>query len=247
MLRLRQTEAVLFSLVLLSLAPGASAISSLVGYDPSLGTLPGSQGWTFSALSPGPTPQMVGGSLHLGPTGDTEIWTNSSLSFDLNSASDDLQIEATIQVVSSDFALGFGGTTPRAGYEITAGDINGRGFTFFLSEDRIDLMNSGIGPSGASALFDTTDGFHDYRLATSNGTAKLFLDGSPTLLLTLAVGDSGLFSPNQMMFGDGTSAASSETYLSAITFSVIPEPSTALLLGFGLSALAATSRRRSLS
>ena len=222
----------------------ASATASSVRYDPSLGTLPDSQGWTFTSHLPGPAPQVSAGLLHLGPTGDTAAWVNSDLVFDLTSPGTVLVVEATLQVVSSIFTLGFGGTTPRAGYEITMGDTNGRGFTLFLSDDQLDLMNKGMGAASDSAAFDTTDGLHTYRVIASAGNAQVFADGNATPLLSASMGDPGWFDP-YVAFGDGTSAASSETYMAGISFSVIPEPSTALLLGIGLAGLG--MRRRLLT
>ena len=223
---------------------GGVAGASSVTYDPSLGSLPDSQGWTFISHNPGPAPQVSGGLLQLGPTGDTAAWVNSDLVFDLNSSGTALVVEVTLQVVSSSFTLGFGGTTPRAGYEISMGDTNGRGFTLFLSDEQLDLMNTGMGAAPDSAAFDTTDGLHTYRLVASAGIAQVFVDGSATALLTAPMGDPGWYEPNRMAFGDGTSAASSESYMAGISFSSVPEPSTALLLGIGLSALAVRREKR---
>ena len=220
----------------------ASATASSVTYDPLLGTLPDTQGWTFTSHMPGPAPQVSAGLLHLGLTGDTAAWTNSDLVFDLNSPGTVLVVEATLQVVSSSFTLVFGGTTPRAGYLINMGDTNGRGFTLLLSDNQLDLVNAGMGAALDSAVFDTTDGLHTYRLIASAGNAQVFIDGSATPLLSAPVGDPGWFDPNLVAFGDGTSSASSETYMAGISFNVVPEPTTGLLLGLGLLGVAVRRR-----
>ena len=223
---------------------GGSVWASSVTYDPSLGSLPDAQGWTFLSNNPVPVSQVSGGLLHLGPTGDTAAWANSNLAFDLSSPGTLVVLEATLQVVSSSYTLRFGGTTPRAGYEMTMGDVNGRGFTLFLSDHQIDLMNNGIGAASASAAFDTTDGMHTYRIVASAGIAQVFVDGSATPLLTAPMGDPGWWYPNVVAFGDGTSAASSESFMADISFSVVPEPTTALLVGLGLMGLCVRRNRQ---
>ena len=70
--------------------------------------------------------------------------------------------------------------------------------------------------------------------------AALFLG----LLLSLAVGDPGWFPPDTASFGDGTSAASSQTELQRIAFSALPEPSVSLLIAIGLIGLSTANGRR---
>jgi hypothetical protein len=216
----------------------ASANSAV--YDASLGSLPTDQGWSLEGVAT-PIPVVSGGVLLQGPTGDSQSWTKPLTDLDFSAAGPSFVVEADLRVISSGFR---DGAIPRAGYQISAGDNAGRLFTLFLSDERVDLHNAGDGTGGVFSLFTTTDGFHTYRFSVDSGLGSPFVDNASTPLLSLAVGDPGWFPPDTASFGDGTSAASSQTELQRIAFSAVPEPSTSLLVGVGLIGLCTSSRRR---
>ena len=224
-------------LVVLGWSSGASGNSAV--YDASLGSLPTAQGWSLEGVAT-PVPVVSGGVLLQGPTGDSQSWTKPLTDLDFSAAGPSFVVEADLRVISSGFSAG---AIPRAGYQISAGDNAGRLFTLFLSDGRVDLHNAGDGAGGVFSNFTTTDGFHNYRFSIDSGLGRLFVDNASTPLLSLVVGDPGWFPPYTASFGDGTSAASSQTELQHIAFNAVPEPSTALLLGLGLAGMAAGRRR----
>jgi hypothetical protein len=106
-----------------------------------------------------------------------------------------------------------------------------RTFMFKFGQGWVDLMNADFGTKTANAVFlDNTNSFHTYTIAISNNAAKLFVDGSLTPSISLAVGGG---SPGAVKFLWGNHYTSSEGgsfSIDYIRWVNIPEPSAAVLL-----------------
>ena len=87
---------------------------------------------------------------------------------------------------------------------------------------------------------DTTS-FHDYRIEATPGSAtyNFFIDG--VLRASAAPVSLNL---NRIVIGDLTGGANAQAEITEFTFTQVPEPSSALLLGFGAFGLVARRKRK---
>jgi hypothetical protein len=190
---------------------------------------------------------LVGGALHQGPTSYTghQYWFNTNdppIPFDF--ATQSLTLIATVQIISSTFNA----HPPRGGYNLCIDDALQRTFCVDLTSNSVLLRNSSLDVPDVSRSFDTTDAFHTYRLVADSSGGRLFVDGSASPFLTIALGvpDVNVLA-NKVFFGDATAAGSNESLTKDIVAGVVPEPSSIIVCGIGGLVLAGYGwcRRRS--
>lgn len=126
---------------------------------------------------------------------------------------------------------------------VTAPNI---GNALFIHDDEV-FFNSGNMDKGPSALVDTNDAFHTYRIEVSaDGSLALYYDSLP--ILTAATFFSEPFNgPTQgVMWGDGTFLASATSEWSSFSHNAlaVPLPASAWLFGSAVAALGLTRQRR---
>ena len=205
----------------LSLFMETQLIAETIGYDPSLGSLPTSQGWTIfeDPSSATRSPMVSDGLLHQGPTStfDRQYWERGVSTF-FEYTTDTAVLDLRIQVISSGFGL-FSGGVPRTGYFVVIRDSVGRNILLGLASNRVILINSSSTTSYAEYMFNTTDGFHDYRVEIDGTGASLFIDNSSSPALTRGHGSPEVPASN-VVFGAVTDVVASETKLESISFTV---------------------------
>lgn len=217
------------------LAAGAPArAQSWTSYDPSLGTLPEAQGWTFFENDGPPSPVVEDGVLKQGPTGsgctsNYEYWYRSDVPIDFGAT---VTLEASLRVISSSYAdgtacgdFGCSGGTPswKPGYIIAINDADERVLKVgFTSTGVVVDPGCCFCPEDAPVLpFDTTDGFHLYRIVIGSGVVSLFVDNQ--LLHTVSLGTAlNPGAANSVSFGDATHLGSSQTELSFLRYTTDP-------------------------
>lgn len=204
----------------LALAAPGTATAAAVGYDPSLGTLPELQGWTFVNGAPPPPPSVSGGILFQGPTGDitTQWWQRQGLGISCQTG---FAMEIVIKVISSNYTI-VGNGTQRSGFTFEAVDNRGRRISLSLAGSGVTLnTDATLQPNnGIPHLpFSTGGTFHRYTVTAQSGRISLFIDD--TLRATTPVGDTlyaGTADTNLVYFGDGTGAAGSQTQIRSVRY-----------------------------
>ena len=115
------------------------------------------------------------------------------------SFSNGFTMEADLKVISSTHL-----TPTRFGYYLDAGDSSGREFSIGLSSSGIAVNTDGTGSDSQGiplTPFDTTSGFHDYKLVVAGGIGSLYIDNS--FIASTPVDNVSVDVPNQVFFGDG--------------------------------------------
>jgi len=227
------------ALALLLGSRGQATAGGLI-YDASLGTLPDAQGFNFVDTGGSPTPTVAGGILHQGLTSTPglQYWVSTAHPGNFLNG---FTMEANLQVISSTH-----GNPSRFGYYLDAGDSLGREFSMGFSSSGIAVNTDGTGSDTQGipfTSFNTTNGFHDYKLVVSGGTGSLFIDS--VFVASTPVNNTFPDTPNQVFFGDGSMNENSETNLKAFSysFSAIPEPGSLILIGIGALSLLGYTRR----
>ncbi len=215
-----------------------SAEAATLTYDAALGSLPEAQGWTFiqdGALVPVPT--VISGVLNQGPTDFSghQYWTQSSVGFDFTAGP--VTLDARLLIVTSSFHP-FG----RGGYNFVLADNAGRIASLYITGASVFLGNDALSSISSVIGFDTTDAFHDYRLAVDASGSTLSIDGN--VIVSLGLGGVGEGSGPEIYFGDATILGNSQSQLTQVTVKTVPEPTSIALLGLGLLGTAAWRRRR---
>lgn len=198
------------TLSIIAAASIAFASTALAGeviarYDAAAGFLPTEACWV--ALGPGfsPSPTIVDDALHFGPTG------YSTPSFFLNelpviSFADGASIEGSVKVEVSTYYENF--PYRRSGYCFALYDHTGAYALLGISDDRLLLQTQ---PQenwdDQTFLFDTTSGFHVYRLEIVGTTATVLIDG--IVVLSDSVGMTQ--NANRAWFGDASTVGTSTT------------------------------------
>lgn len=238
--------------LLVTLAAAPARAGFLVTYDPGLGTLPQAQSFVLVETgSLSPPPSISGGTLNQGLTAfaGEQYWQRGDMAFNFDSG---FTIEGTLRVLSSTYNPNANGPgSQRSGYYLEAVDELGRRFTVGIDSGGVTVNtdSSLMTLNGIPRVpFDTTDGFHNYRVVVAAGVGSLFIDGTffgvtpvgPVVDPTLA---------NRVLFGDQTTAANSQAQLSffqygAHTVAAVPEPSTFALLGVAAASFTGYLRRR---
>lgn len=218
------------------------AQAATLTYNPGLGTLPDAQGWSKREGGPiQPAPTVSGGVLHQGPTdaGGHQYWDYTAVSYDF--AASTVTVDLRLHIVSSSF-----NAYPRGGYTVFLSDNAGRLASLYLSSGSVFLGNDQFNSVSSISPFDTTDGFHDYRMTIGPTGSTLFIDGNS--IVSLALGGVSI-AGHTIAFGDGTTLAGSESNLSmfsvsGITVLNVPEPASMGVLAMGALAAAGLRRRR---
>ncbi|HYF15331.1 MAG TPA: hypothetical protein VD971_09700 [Phycisphaerales bacterium] len=173
------------------LAAGLStpALANLLTYDPSLGTLPHAQGWTFDGTFNAPM-SVSGGQLTYGPTttGGTTHWAHNptdALDFSTQTAF----IQTEVRLTGAQFG-NFSGFR-RGGFSMFLEDDFGRWIIADFGDNAISLGNDNTRLGDPSAAFDLTTGFHVLRLEAGPTGGRLLVDGVEMLTLALGSGQSG--------------------------------------------------------
>lgn len=214
----------------------ASSFGNVLLYQPSLGTMPQAQGWTFNGSFNAPA-IVSGGQLTYGPTtvGGTTFWGHEPVDT-IDFSTDTVFIEAEIRLTGSDFG-NFSGFR-RAGFSLLISDDVGRWIIADLGDNRISLGNDNNRTSDPSTVFDLTTSFHLVRLEAGPTGGRLLVDGVEQLTLALGTGRTG---GAEGWFGDGTTLANAnQTEIRHAQY--IPAPGSALLTLAGV-AIAAKRRR----
>jgi hypothetical protein len=171
-------------------------------------------------------------------------WGGTQIPLDFSTAP--YVLEASLKVISSNYIPDIGGGVSRSGYYLVAVDNAGKIFSVGIAATGIAInTDANLAPDNGLPFtpFDTTDGFHLYRLEVGGGLGALFIDG--VLFGSTAMGGNARPDvPNEVGFGDVTGAGVSETELQHFTFSAVPLPATIWLMGAALGVLAARVRRR---
>lgn len=226
-----------------------AALATIVNYNPSLNTLPDTQGFSFSDSGGSGTPTVSGGILNQGPTSfaGTQFWFRNDVAFNFDTG---FAIEVNIKIISSSYdpnAAGAG--SQRSGWYMEGTDALGRRFIIGIDSNGV-VVNTDATLMTSNGMqfrgFDMTNAFHDIRLVVSGGVGTLFVDS--VARGSTAVGpvvDSSI--ADRVFFGDGSGGGNSQTQLSLFRYSdssVIPEPGTASYVGLGIVSLVGVLLRR---
>ena len=233
---------------LLGLATLSANAATWKTYDPAVGTLPTAQAFDFiNDDTTAPAPSVVGGLLLQGPTTVAAVqwWQSTTSLIDFDAG---VTLEAQLRVITSNY-FHPGPGQQKSGYYFAISDHIGRSFIIGIDSAGITVNTDGIGTGGqgvARTAFDTTSGFHDYRLDVASGVGTLTIDG--LFFASTPVNDTpSLIYPtlNDALFGDGSYSGTSQTELSLFRYTAtVPEPGTLSLVAFGVASLLITRRRR---
>lgn len=217
-------------------AAAAVAHATPIVYDPTLGTLPQAQGWTF----PGSTlagAAVSGGILSYGPTttGGTTYWTHTPASPAMDFTQDTWTLSALVRLEGSTFGnvSGF----RRGGFNLSLRDDNGLWIHSEFGDTMADLRNDNNGTSDPTFAVTLDDAFHLLTLEAGPGGGKLYIDGTLRLTLALGTGATG----EGAYFGEASTLASAvRTDIARVVLT--PTPGTLALASVGL--LVACRRKR---
>jgi len=243
--RLPQRLAALFAAALLPLAAHAGTYSWHAGS----GLTPDQADarMALNDTAPGSDPLLAGGLLTLATQAQPELmlYMQSGAAIDMPAQ---LVIEAQMRLgPGSSTNPGPGSPRSHAGIFFNVADSVGN--ALFFGHDRLFLL-AGDDVLGSSAVLDTDDGFHDYRIevaGTGAGAAiSVFQDGLLVLSGSTFAGNP-IATVARVGFGDGTLAAQGSSqwrhFSHNASASVVPEPASALLALAGLGLLALNLRR----
>jgi hypothetical protein len=230
----------------------AGAITTI--YDASLGTLPEMQGFTSQVVA-ADNPTVSGGVLDvdgysLGNNAAPGYYTGQNGTF----LFDSFVMEGRLRILAATTRSSPGaGNFPRGGFVMSAVSQTGFDLGLEFGETGVWLQTSdgtALNPPASSFLnFDTTNGFHTYRVVANGSTASLYLDGATTSALSLAISslqNSG--GASTVLFGDASSLTRSHYQLQHFLFSsdteatVAPEPGTFVLPGLAWIGVAIARR-----
>jgi hypothetical protein len=217
----------------------ATAITTL--YDAGQGTLPGAQGFT-AVVDVHVTPSVTNGILDVdaysgGVNSRPAYYTDVNGTFVFSS----FVMEAGLEIIHSTQNSGPGaGNDPRAGFTLAAVDNNHKVVEVLIVENGLWMQTSdGVGfnpPATAFLNFNTTDGFHDYRVEVDGSAASLYIDHAGTSSLSLSVASlqtSAANTANECSFGDDSVLARAHYQMNYAMFSSdlssqfsAPEPAT---------------------
>jgi hypothetical protein len=212
------------AIVLVTLARFASAGDGpqCVVYDAALETLPDAQGWTKVVFKPrSVTASIVDGALHQSslpfadatcpgpPVEEQYLYWQSTESFN---HADGVAFEAEVRIFASEHGVNPCNGWTRPGFAISLQDDLGRVFWVGIGETEVFLANGAFltfgSPGVVEADFNTTDGFHVYRLEVLGSNATLFIDGTPTVAVAGFGDPAGVGA--LAYIGDGTGWCNSE-------------------------------------
>ena len=196
-------------------------------YDAGYGTLPSAQGWTEGSVAPF-SHSVAGGVLHQSTLPFSSVACSSSTepqrlnwqhADSLFNFDDGVVLEAEVWILSSQDGANPCNNWPRPGFSLAIRDASFRNAHVGLLSSKLMLFNDPfltIGSPGYSEVpFDTTDGFHVYRLEVDAAGMTLFVDGNAMLSQPHAAPAS---SGSLALVGDGTIWANSEAQIRSMRF-----------------------------
>jgi hypothetical protein len=193
----------------------ADAGDLVIHYSAADGVLPTERCWDAVNPQNAPPPVIEAGALVFGTTG---YGTSSFFqhTFPAMSFADGAAIEASVKVDSSTWY----GTNPfkRTGFYLSLADASGKWAYLGIAGDRVLLQTGDQNWSDQTFRFNSTDGFHTYRLAFVGSTATVSIDGN--VVLTDTVGSGAV--PNRAIFGDISILGSSKTRTASVTVEGVP-------------------------
>jgi hypothetical protein len=198
-----------------ALAASAGA-QSWVTYDALLGTPPTAQCFQTGIAGAPPLAAVSNGRLHVGPTagGDMLYWSRNDFALDFNAG---FTMELTAEVVWSDCGVAAASNWPRFGVDMAATDDAGRFVLAMVCDGTLYLGNhpyQGVdGVNVRTKAFAATGAAHVFRVESSATGSILLVDGSPEL--TIPPGPILFPNSREVYFGDGTTWANSESYISS--------------------------------
>jgi hypothetical protein len=224
------------SLLLSALPASGVAQTWQVGYDASLGTLPGAQGWSYIMSDPLPIDgleqddySLAFGSLRQADTGglsgDPANLQNYQIAvpgtdFD----ADVLIVDARLQILSS-FMSGPGLVNPRAGFGIQLVDEDSQAISLYIGTPGLFVRVEPSGITSSLVSFDTTASFADYRLRIDRHGVILYVNGIEAAVLERnASWPTGGGTPNLLRFGDFSSGHRSSSELEHVSVSRFNPP-----------------------
>jgi hypothetical protein len=203
------------ALVIACVSTAAFAGDLVVHYDASQGVLPTERCWEAVGSESAPPPTLVDGALVHGLTGYGN-WSYFEHNFPPLSFAEGAAIEASIKVDSSTWYAIF--PYQRSGFYLTLSDNAGNWAYLGISGDRVLLQTADQNWSDQSSLFNTTRGFHTYRLEINGAIASVSIDGTVVLTGTVAGGSV----PNQAIFGDISVLGNSKTRTKYVKVEGVP-------------------------
>lgn len=209
---------------LLAAAPAAfGQFSPTLQYDAGMGSLPTGQCWFFSGTT-SPAPQVVNGELLMGPAAVSaaQLYEHELL-YDFDR--DTVVFEWELHVVSSGYNANSCGTGQRAGWYAAVVDGRGRLVQCGVGSGAVFMTNNGpafAGVNAPAATFNTTNGYHRYRMVITPGSgATLSIDGAQ--LLAMPFGSNNTSTPNHASFGDASVCQTSQTKLRFVSLTLPPQ------------------------
>jgi hypothetical protein len=200
----------------------SSAGQTIYSYDAALGTFPEAQAFQYYVDPGAPAPVVTNGVLHTfrfeGNVDQFWFQTNQGIDF----GTTPYVLEATLHVVSADYYTEPGNTAVRSGYYLQAADDAGRWFVVGIASNGVTLHTDVDFVTNQAVQFmpfDSTSGFHTYRLIIENGEGTLYIDdayftstplGSPVY--------PGAPIRNRVAFGDASGRGVSEVELRRFRF-----------------------------
>lgn len=227
--------------MILRLALTASALTAtsagadVIAYQPSQGTLPSAQGWTY--LGDGSEIGAVaGGVLTYGPTATAAVHTwdyEHASTVDFSTQTWTMQARVRL----TDTFLGNNSGFRRGGFVLSLEDDFGRGIIAELGDAGISLRNDNNGLSDPILAMDMATEFRTVTLEAGPLGARLLVDGVEQL--TSAFGS--LNSSQSIYWGEGSILA--YTGLTEVSSArIVPAPASTVLVALGT--LTALRRRR---
>ena len=225
-------------------------LNAAVVYDASLNTLPDAQGWSVFELGGNPTPTVSDGLLHQNAPAVNSVFSyfadTGVIDFDTSSA---IVMDVDLRVTESGYHTFVSPNRFRTGYAFAVTDAKDRLFLVAIASGGVQMTSHSdwlLAYSTSFHSFDTTSAFHNYRLEIADGSAELYIDGSP--VMTLGAGTAQSYPQpwtNTARFGDVSLSAGSVTDLRSASFGQVPEPtSLAIWSAIALGGLGLAYRRR---
>lgn len=234
--------------------PGVARADFIYSYNASLGTLPSAQGWTLFQDDPNhPLPTVNNGVLHQFPqvsASSAQYWFQNQVPLDL--ATTAYVYELDLHIISSNYING--GSAQRSGYYMVVTDQVGRAFGVGIASNGVTInTDANYNPNNGVPFtpFNSTNGYHLYRLVTGQGLGSLYIDN--ILFASTALGPPVDVDPlhhSRVYFADGSGVGISESELRSARFGtltptvVTPEPASLLMVGLGAVCVAARLRKR---
>lgn len=222
-------------------AVSSSAFAFNLTYNGGMNTLPTTQGWNYFDTSSLTAPSVSGGVLTVDGTQTNTVRFYGATAGSPTSFNFGCNISGLVQINTS--GLG-SGANRRAGYYLAMTDSAGRVGHLGITDTGVFISTNLAGAGSAFMAMTTTDRPHFYNLTAVGNVLTLFVDG--VSVTSTATGPAGVYSPNDIWFGDGSSDAGSLSRTHYVNFSSspVPEPASLCALGMGIAAMLRRRARR---